>query len=328
MSHWRKRIGAALAAGMMALAAGIAAVAPATAQEKKTLKVSIIPIADVAPLFAAIQQGYFREQGLEIDTAPTTGGAVGIPALFAGAYDIVFTNVVSTVQARAQGLPVKIIAPASSIGEGIDGPAGAGILVRADDGLKGGADLAGKSLGVNNQNNIIWLYARAWIERTGGDASKVAYREVPFPQMVDALRGKRVDAVFAVDPFLTLAKDDPAFAFLGSPYVMVQPGLSVAQYVATEDFIAKHPETLKRFDAGLRKGIEWVSKHLNTPEARELLASYTRISPGLLAKMAPMVEPPRTVDEDSIRKTIALMKQHGLLKAEVDVPAMLHQTAR
>src|SRR5690606_32956917 len=142
------------------------------------------------------------------------------------------------------------------------------------------------------------------------------------------LRGKRVDAVFAVDPFLTLVKDDPAFAFLGSPYVVVQPGLSVAHCVATEEFSGKHPETRNRFDARLRKGIEWVSRNLNTPQARELLASYTRISPALLARMAPMVEPPRSVDTDSIRKTIALMKEHGLLKTDVDVAAMLHQAAR
>lgn len=321
MEQWRKWIATALAASVMTAA-------PALAQEKKTLKVSIIPIADVAPLFAAIKQGYFREQGLEIDTALTTGGAVGIPGLLAGAYDIVFTNVVSTVQARAQGLPIQIIAPASAVGDGSTGPAGAGILVRSGEGLKSGADLAGKSLGVNNQNNIIWLYARAWVQKAGGDPAKVIYREVPFPQMVDALRGKRVDAVFAVDPFLTLAKGDPSLTFLGSPYLVVQPRLSVAQYVATEEFIAKHPDTLKRFDAGLRQGIAWVSKHLNTPEVHALISSYSRMRPGLLAKMAPMVEPPSSVDADSIRKTIVLMKEHGLLKTDVDVGAMLHKSAR
>lgn len=321
MNLWKKWTTAALAAGVML-------VSPAHAQEKQTLRVSIIPISDVAPLFAAIKQGYFREQGLEIDTAPTTGGAVGIPGLLAGAYDIVFTNVVSTVQARAQGLPIKIIAPASAVGDGSQGPAGAGILVRSGEGIKSGADLVGKSLGVNTQNNIIWLYARAWVQKAGGDPSKVIYREVPFPQMVDALRGKQVDAVFAVDPFLTLSKGDPGLTFLGSPYLQVQPGLSVAQYVATEEFIAKHPDTLKRFDAALRQGIEWVSKHLNTPEARELLSSYTRIKPGLLAKMAPMVDPPRSVDTDSIRKTLALMREHGLLTTDVDVDAMLHESAR
>jgi hypothetical protein len=67
---------------------------------------------------------------------------------------------------------------------------------------------------------------------------------------------------------------------------------------------------------------------LNTPEVRELLSSYTRINPGLLAKMAPMVDPPRSVDAESIRKTIVLMKEHGLLKTDVDVQSMLHESAR
>jgi NitT/TauT family transport system substrate-binding protein len=301
---------------------------PAQAQEKKVLKVSIIPIADVAPLYAAVKQGYFKQQGLEIDTAPTTGGAVGIPGLLAGAYDIVFTNVVSTVQARAQGLPIRIFAPASAVGDGSQGEGGAAILVRKGEGIKTGADLVGKSLAVNTQKNIIWLYARAWIQKSGGDPSKVTYQEVPFPQMIDALRSKRVDAVFAVDPFFTIASADPALESIGSPYLSVQPSLAVAQYVATEEFISRNPETIKRFNAALQSGIEWVSKHLNSKEAHELLSSYTKINPGLLAKMAPMVDPPRRVDAESIRKTIALMKSHNLLTSEVSVDALLAPSAR
>jgi NitT/TauT family transport system substrate-binding protein len=316
---------------LMVLAAAAATglvVQPALAQEKKALKVSIIPIADVAPLFAAIKEGYFRQQGLEIDTSPTAGGAVGIPGLLAGAYDIVFTNVVSTVQARAQGLPIKIIAPASAVGDGSQGEGGAGILVRKGEGIKTGADLVGKSLAVNTQKNIIWLYARAWVQKAGGDPNQVTYREVPFPQMIDALRGKRVDAVFAVDPFLTIAKADAGLEFIGSPYIAVQPKLSVAQYVVTEEFLAKHPETLKRFNTALHMGIEWVSKHLGSKELHELLSSYTKISPGLLAKMSPLVDPPRKVDADSIRRTIALMKSHDLLTGDVNPEALLAPSAR
>jgi NitT/TauT family transport system substrate-binding protein len=324
MRFRKRRLLALLAA---AVASGLV-ILPAQAQEKKTLKVSIIPIADVAPLFAAVKEGYFRQQGLEIDTAPTAGGAIGIPGLLAGAYDIVFTNVVSTVQAKAQGLPIKIISPASAVGDGSQGEGGAGILVRKGEGIKTGADLVGKSLAVNTQKNIIWLYARAWVQKAGGDPNKVTYREVPFPQMLDALRGKRVDAVFAVDPFLTIAKADAGLEFIGSPYVAVQPNLSVAQYVVTEDFLAKNPETVKRFNTALHMGIEWVSKHLGSKELRDLLSSYTKINPELLAKMSPLVDPPRKVDVDSIRKTIALMKAHELLTGDVNPEALLAPSAR
>lgn len=311
-----------LAVYAMAVTAGLGLMSPAAqAQEKKQLKVSIIPIMDVAPLFAAVKEGYFKEQGLEIDTAPTAGGAVGIPGLVAGAYDIVFTNVVSTAQAKAQGLPVRIVAPGSSVGDSGDG--GAGLLVRKGEGLKSGANFAGKSIGVNTQKNIIWLYARAWVGKTGGDPAKVTYRDVPFPQMVDALKGKRVDAIFAVDPFLTIGKEDPMLEYIGSPYIVVQPGVAVAQYIATDEFIARNPETLRRFNAGLQKGIDWVNKNLNTPQLTELIAGYTKINPAMLAKMAALPPPPRNVDTASIRRTITLMKEHELLTTEIGVDTLM-----
>lgn len=308
---------------LAAAAASVMVVSSGHAQERRTLKVSIIPIQDVAPLFAAIKHGYFKQVGLEIDTAPTAGGAIGIPGLMAGAYDIVFTNVVSTVQARAQGLPIKIIAPASAVGDGAQGPGGAGILVRKGEGIKTGADLVGKSLAVNTQKNIIWLYARAWVQKAGGDPNKVTYREVPFPQMIDALRSRLVDAVFAVDPFLTIGKFDDGLEFIGSPYIDVQPNLAVAQYVVTEGFLSKNPETVKRFNAALQMGIAWVSKNLGSKELRDLISGYTKISPDLLAKMSPLVDPPRKVDLDSIRKTIVLMKQHDLLAGDVNPESLL-----
>jgi len=322
-----KKVKAGRLLAMFAVAASALLAAPAGAQEKKALKVSIIPISDVAPLFAAIKEGYFKQHGLEVDTAPTAGGAIGVPGLMAGAYDIAFTNVVSTLQARAQGLPVKIIAPGSAIGDGSQGEGGAGILVRKGEGIRTGADLAGKSLAVNTQKNIIWLYALAWVQKAGGDPGKVIVREVPFPQMVDALRGKRVDAVFAVDPFLTIARADAGLEFLGSPYIAVQPNLSVAQYVATEDFIAKNPETVKRFNAALQMGIGWVNRNLQNKELHELLSSYTKISPALLAKMAQPAVAPTKVDVDSIRKTVVLMKAHQLLATDVNVDALLAPVA-
>jgi NitT/TauT family transport system substrate-binding protein len=166
------------------------------------------------------------------------------------------------------------------------------------------------------------------VQKAGGDPDKVTYREVPFPQMLDALRGKRVDAVFSVDPFNAIAKADPGLEYIGSPYNAVQPGLSVAQYVATEDFIAKNPETLKRFNAALHMGISWVNKNLKSKELQDLLAGYTKINPELLAKMAQPGEAPSKVDVESIRKTMVLMKAHDLLTGDVNVDALLAPSAR
>ena len=51
---------------------------PSTPQELTKVNVSIIPIIDAAPLFAARTFGYFKEVGLEIDVKPTDWRCPGI----------------------------------------------------------------------------------------------------------------------------------------------------------------------------------------------------------------------------------------------------------
>jgi NitT/TauT family transport system substrate-binding protein len=210
---------------MMGLVALPVSRAPAADLEK--LRVSIIPIGDVAPLFAAVQNGYFRELGLEIDTTPSAGGAAGIPGLIGGSFDIAYGNVVSALLAVQQGLDVKVVAPGTNLAD----PAldASPILVKSDSGIKTGKDLEGKSIAVNTRNNVIWLYARAWVKATGGDPERVTFKEVPFPQMEDALRQQRVDAAFMVAPFSIVASQKGGLTKIGNPYSQVQPGVDVGQ---------------------------------------------------------------------------------------------------
>ncbi|MGD9944338.1 MAG: ABC transporter substrate-binding protein [Burkholderiaceae bacterium] len=298
--------------------------ASAAAQEKTKLRVSVIPIVDVSPLYAAIKLGYFKAEGLEVDPSPVAGGAAGIPGLMAGAYDLVFTNVVSSILARQQNLKVKLVAPGWSGGEPNDGAA---VVVRKGEGLKRGADLNGKSLGVNTRNNIIWLYAAEWSARTGADVSKINFREIPFPQMVDALKGKQIDAAFIVEPFYTAARNEPSLEVIGMPYYTVHPNISVAQYVATEDFIAKNPETVRKFAAAIKKGAQWVNEHRKSNELFELVASYTKLNPSVVSQML-IGTAPLTVDAGSIEQTMTVMRKHGLLNTSFSATSMMHDTVR
>src|SRR6185503_20675562 len=98
---------------LAALGAAALALAPVTQAQTVKLRVSTIPIIDTAPLQAAIAKGFFAEQGLEIDTTPTAGGAVGLPALAAGQVQIAFSNIISTVLAEKQNLGFQIISGGS-----------------------------------------------------------------------------------------------------------------------------------------------------------------------------------------------------------------------
>lgn len=296
---------------------------PASAAPEK-LRVSIIPINDVTPLFAAIKQGYFAEEGLEIDTSPSAGGAVGIPGLVAGSYDIVYGNVVSMLLAAQQGIDIRVIAPGTKIGT-VDDDSSA-IVVRSDSGIASGKDFEGKSVGVNTRNNVIWLYARAWIKASGGDPNKVTYREVPHPQMEDALRQKQIDGGYMVIPYVALATAKPDFKAIAHPYSAVQLGVDVGEYLTTSKFLTEHPQTAAKFLHALRRGVEWYNANRGTPPLLEIVSGFTKIDVDLLKKVR-MSPSPLHVDPVQVGATMRLMIDNKLLRAPIDVKPLIFDQA-
>ena len=78
--------------------------------EVTKLKVGVIPIADVAPLYLGMQKGFFKEENLEIEPQLAEGGAAIVPSVVSGDYQFGFSNVTSLVIAASKNLPVQIVA--------------------------------------------------------------------------------------------------------------------------------------------------------------------------------------------------------------------------
>jgi NitT/TauT family transport system substrate-binding protein len=296
----------------------------ASAADLEKVRVSIIPINDVAPLFVAIQNGYFRELGLEVDTAPSAGGAAGIPGLIGGSFDVVYCNVVSALLASQQGLDVKAVAPGTKVAarETDTTP----IIVRSDSGIKSGKELEGKSIAVNTRNNVIWLYARAWIKATGGDPDRVTFKEVPFPQIEDALRQQRVDSAFLVAPFSVIAVQKPGLMAIANPYSDIQLGVDVGQYITTGKLLAAKPETIKKFVAGLRKGAEWYNANRKNEALLSIITGYTKTDASILRSIALPAAPLRS-DLVQIKKTMDLMIENKLLAGPLDLSKIIDPLA-
>lgn len=296
----------------------------ARAADLERVRVSIIPINDVTPLFVASERGFFRDEGLVVDTSPSSGGATGIPGLVAGSYDVAYGNVVSTLLAAQQGLPLRVVAAGTKIADAADDYSA--IVVRRGGGLHSGADLAGRTVAVNTRNNVIWLYARAWIRASGGDPDRVTYKEVPHPQMEDAIRRSQVDAGYMVTPYVALATAKPEFEAVAHPYSAVQPGVDVGQYLATAAALAARPETFARFARALRRGVEWYNANRTNPELPPIIAGFTRLDVDLLRTL-PLPPYPLAVDPPQIERTMRLMIEHRLLRAPVDVAPLVAPTA-
>jgi NitT/TauT family transport system substrate-binding protein len=290
----------------------------ATAASAQTVRVNYIPITDVTPLFVAIDKGYFAAEGLTIVPTPSVGGAAGVPGLMAGAFDVMYGNVVSTMLAQQQGFKLEVIAAGT---KQYDNPANTnGIVARTADPIKTGRDLEGRTVAVNTRNGIIWLFARAWIAKSGGDPGKVTFKEVPFPQMLDALRGKQVDAAFMVNPFFNAAVTDAKdFQFIAAPYREVQPDVEVGHYISTQ-------ETLARYSRAFRKGVQWYNANLRDPDLVRIISGFTKMQPDLVAKLE-LQRLPEVVNLGSVATTVKLMKDNEMITGDIDLAAMTDPNA-
>lgn len=313
-----------LAARTLIAGALLLASATAQAQEIQTIRVSTIPIIGTTPLQVAIEKGFFEEAGIKVDATPIVGGAVGLPALAAGAVQVAFSNSVSVALGAAQGLGFTIISAGSA--SSAEPPDISGIVSAPGAGITSGADLNGKRLAVNTRNNIIWLYARAWIDATGGDSASVTYLEVPFPQMVDAITGGQVDAAFLNDPFLTAALSAGTVELVSWPYHAVSPEIPVGMYVTTDTYLAENPEVIAAFVAGYNKAVEWSNENAGTQEWLEIVSRSTRIAAERLEGL-PVPPFPTSIDVEMLQSTIDLMVRYDLLRQPISASTILHETA-
>src|SRR3974390_3536723 len=112
MSSFRRSIACAL--WVAALAAGlpgiVAAQPAAQAPTKVVLSLDFIPLGRHAPWYAALAEGYFAQEGLDVAIIPSQGTAQTIQAVEAGTANIAFVDVPSVVIARANGSRLKMVA--------------------------------------------------------------------------------------------------------------------------------------------------------------------------------------------------------------------------
>ncbi|MEX5295966.1 ABC transporter substrate-binding protein [Kocuria sp. CPCC 205268] len=286
--------------------------------ELTTVSIGVIASTDVAPLYLGIEQGFFEEEGLELEITQAQGGAAIVPSVVSGELDFGFSNVTSLIVARSQGLPLQIVANANN-STGVRGEDFADVLVRGDSDIQDAADLEGRTVGVNTLNNISDTTIRAAIEAQGGDPGNVEFVEIPLPDMPAALDRGEVDAIGSIEPFRTIALQDGARSAV-SNYAFPIENLTVAVYFTTDEVVAEEPEMVESFRAAIEKSLEYAQD--NPDEVRAVLPSYTQLDEGLIDQLV-LPSYPTEVNRQSVQELADLAVQHGLIEEAPDLDELL-----
>jgi NitT/TauT family transport system substrate-binding protein len=237
-----------------------------------TLKVGVLPIADVAPLYLGDEKGFFKEEQLTIDPQVMQGGAEVTAAVVSGDVDLGFSATLPLLVAKSKGVPVEIVSQGNQAAA-TEEQAWDGLMVR-DEAIREPKDLEGKTVAVNALKSMPELCARAVLDEQGVDVSQIDFVEVPFPEMTAALEAGRVDATTAVEPFVSQAKAAGARS-LGSYLTGLEPKLTVGTYFGTTQYISENEDVVTRFARAMNKSLAYAQEH--PEEARDAVVGFTEI---------------------------------------------------
>jgi NitT/TauT family transport system substrate-binding protein len=280
-----------------------------------TVKVGVLPISALAPLYLGIEKGIFERHGLKLEPQVAQSGAAIIPAVASGQQEFGFANVVSLMIAHDKGLPLKIVAKGSQAGPGRS-QRFEGVIVKGDSSIRTPADLAGKTLAVNALNDIGGLLISGALEKEGVDPKSIKFTEIGFPDANTAVDAGRVDAAYQTEPFLSQAQHEGARVVLFQ-YPALGREITIASYFTRDQYAQENPQVVKEFKAAMDESLEYASAH--EPEVRDIVTTFTKIPPQAARSMTlPGWDPNLDPAQNGLDLVAGLAAQEGLVKSRPD----------
>jgi NitT/TauT family transport system substrate-binding protein len=298
-----------------------AATGTGSGESPRPVSVGVIPIADVAPIYLGVEQGFFTDRGLDLELVTGQGGAALVPAVVSGQQDFAFSNTLSLMVAKEAGLPLQVVAPGnSSTGDPAD-DFGC-VLVPGDSPLQSMADLAGKRVTTNTLQNINVAVVRDMVDRAGADSATIQFLEVAHPDVPQVIATKQADAAVSVEPFKSIAIGQGARCLSNIFSEAQDTPLAIGAYFSTAETVQSDPELVEAFVAGLQESYAYASD--NPAEVRRILGTYTELTPELTEAIT-LATWPEEIERTSYEYMSEVGVRYGILKAPADLDALLPQ---
>jgi NitT/TauT family transport system substrate-binding protein len=281
------------------------------------VRVGYIGLTCEAPIFTAVEKGFFKEEGLDVSLVKCEWANYK-DVLALGGFDITHHLVMYLLKPIEQGLDVKFTA---GIHKGC-------LRVQAakDGPIQSVADLRGKRIGVPGMGTPPFIFASRVLGAKGIDASKeITWRVFPAGELGLALSKGEVDAVADSDPIGSLLvangqvrniMDQAADAPYKDEYCCA--------VVANGKFLAANPKAAAAATRALLKAAKWVEANPAAAARLSVEKKYLAANPELntVAISHLRYVPSVSGAETAVNSAAAEMKTAGMLSPTTDVPAM------
>jgi NitT/TauT family transport system substrate-binding protein len=280
--------------GMLA-AAGTFAATSAFAQTQ-TLKVAVAQRGFWNSVFIefALQQGFFKQEGLEIEILYTEGGASTLLPVVSGSLDIAMTNgTLGVIAAFAKGMPVKIISAEAT------GAPDAFWYSRAESGIKSMKDTNGKTVAFSSPGSSTNLILLQLVAQEKATPKLVGTGGAP-ATLTQVMSGQ-IDVGWSVPPFvLQQVTDGKAQIIARGSDVEAIRNQTIRVNVANANALKQKRDAFVRYIRAISRAIDWAYQGDAPIDA---YAAYAKVSRALAQ---------RTRDEFYPKESLQLAEVKGL----------------
>ena len=267
--------------------------------EQPEVRVGVLGVPDVGPLYVAQRQGIFTKKGLRpkfVDSQLT--GDVRFD-LVHGSEDIHFDSWVTIFLNIQDGADWVLLGEAYQTGSNTTA-----LVVPPASKLRRLRDLKGTRIAVNNPAGLGVMLINAQLATVGLTAKDVQYVETAFDQIGSSLQKGNAESGWMVEPFETVAALENGTAPLADTAAGPTLDLPQSGYVCAREFAERNPKTVKAFQAALveaqvqaldRTALEReFSEYLKSPKVDPTIASLMNI--GTFPSSLRAVRPQRVAD--------------------------------
>ncbi|WP_424629460.1 ABC transporter substrate-binding protein [Bradyrhizobium sp. SYSU BS000235] len=293
--------------------------APVQAQTAKPVAVraAYIPVVTWLPAWVAKEKGFFAKHGLDVTLSVAQNLSV-LPGTVGRQFEFVPSTAPDLLKAVASGLDV--VATSGEVFETEDN-ASTYVMVGKDSGIKSAQDLKGKLIATPTIGGVIHVATLYWLKKNGVDPASVRAVEVPFPNMADQLKAKRVDAVEALEPFVGALKAQGNVA-LTAPLLSAGKEVIFPFWISSGEWARANKSTVTAWKASLDDAIAFIKQ--NPDEARSILAHYTKL-PEAVVKATPFPTYRTAITAKDIEVWGSVLREVGQLATTVDSQKLVVQ---
>lgn len=223
----------------------LVALSACSGKELQAISVGVLPDVDSIPLVIADNNGYFKDENLEVQIKSFKSAMERDTALQTGNLDGAVSDMLAAAFAKEGGFDVKITSKTDGSYK---------LLVGKSSGITDINGLKGRSVALS-KNTIIEYVTDRMLETVGMAGSDIEKTAIPqIPTRLEMLQNGKVDAATLPEPLASVAMENGAILLNSSDNLGINPGVLI---FTTKTLNAK-PDEIKAFYKAYNKAVDYL----------------------------------------------------------------------